>query len=196
MSELRGELAGAGDIGARPCKVALAQRQSGRQVGRHRIAGDQGQRLVQLGAGAGGVARSHEGAGAIEMDLAAQLRRQARPAQRRIERGQGARGVVGGQPGIAGLRPQIGAARVLGAIRLLRGLLEHAGRAAPILERDIGKAEALARHQAAAAGGPLLGEGQAGARILAHRLRAGGGAALLGLRRGGGGRLQEKSESG
>ena len=61
------------------------------------------------------------GAGAIEMRLAAQLLAEIGRGQRRIQRLQRARRLAGGEPGIAGLDPEIGAARLACRLRLARG---------------------------------------------------------------------------
>ena len=83
------------------------------------------------------------------MDFAPQFVGQVRRRQRRLERGHGARRLGAGQPGIARLHPQIGAARILRGFGFAGRNFIGRGRGIPPFERDISEAKALPRRDAA-----------------------------------------------
>ena len=115
-------------------RASAAERYQAKRVGR-----DQLQRPVDLRRGR----RRHrsgatQSAGAVEMDLAAQGIGEVRRGERGVERLQRAGRIAGGEPGIAGLDPEIGAARILRAL---------APRARPARRRSRPAASARARRE-------------------------------------------------
>ena len=131
-----------GDVGAGAGQIVLPPGERGGEIPGEGISGDQLQRAVDLGAGGGGVVRGHPDAGAIEMDLAPQFVRQVRGEQGRVEGPQRLRIVPRGEPGIAGLDPEIGAARFPRAFRLARRLFESDAGLGPAFERGQSEPEA------------------------------------------------------
>ena len=129
---------------------------------------------------------------AIEPNLAAHLIGKRIAGEGRIERLDRARRLAGGQPGIARLDPEIGRARIGGA-DLAGRLLIIFRRLAPPFERDIGKAHALARIDAAADDPPAAGGLQAGFGRGAHLIDAG---AIARARLGVGHRVGRRLEAG
>ena len=130
--------------------------------------------VIEIGAGARRVAERDQGAGPVQIDLALKLRRGDTGDQGLVERLTRLGGIAGGEPGVAGLDPEIGLPSILGKLGVHRRLLEGGGGRRPAAELRIGLPEALARIEAAALDPPGIGE--------IHRLfgrRGDGGAAAF-----------------
>ncbi|QAY77002.1 DUF1311 domain-containing protein [Sphingosinicella sp. BN140058] len=167
----RGELDRLGDILLRARQIVLAPRQGGGEIPGERIGGDQLQALVDVDAGADKITRLHGGTGTIEMHLAAQLGGKGRAGERRVQRLARIDALAGGEPGVAGLRPEIRAAQILGRFGLACRGLHRRGGGIPASGGRIGQAEAGPGIEAAALDPPLVGCGD---RSLGRLLDQGG----------------------
>ena len=183
-----GERPRPGDVGAGAGEIVLAPGERRRKIPGEGIVGDEPERAVELAARGGRIAERDLGAGAVEMDLAAQLVGEVGGQQGGIERGQRPRALARRHPGIAGLDPEIGAAGVIGGFGLARRLLERGRRRPPALERGQSEAEALARGEAAAFAPPGVRRRHRALGVGADLRRAGAVARLDGPARRGGGR--------
>ena len=120
------------------------------------------------------------------MDLAFELGDEQPGGERRVEGLARRGGVAGGEPGVAGLDPEVAAAAVLLELGVLGRGFEGGRGLRPFLLRRQGEAEALRGHDAAARAEPGLrlaggarrrgsGEGEAGAVAVVGRVDGAGG---------------------
>jgi hypothetical protein len=118
------------------------------------------------------IVQGHFRAAAVEMHLAAQQRRERGRAERRIEGRLRLRRVAAGEPGIAGLNPEVRRGGVAHRLGVAGGLLERRRRVRPALELRISEPEALARMKPATLALPVAREGDRPIRRRAHQVCA------------------------
>jgi hypothetical protein len=185
------ERQGLADILLGAAELLLPHSQRRGQIPGEGIGWNELQPLVDIGAGAGEIAGSDQGAGAVEMYLPPQFGRERGYRKRRIECAAGLGGVARRKPGIAGLHPIIRPACILGGLRLECRLLERRCRGRPPFQLRISEAEALASIKAASGAAPAR-------RHLDRFLRIGFGqsraAFARGLRRLGNGKGQQERD--
>ncbi len=103
-----------GDVGLGPGQITGAAGERRREIPGEAIRRREAQRLVDILAGDVGMTQCDLGAGTVELGLGALWIRQAGYGKRRVEVLQRTQWLAGGEPGIARLDPEIGAAPVAG----------------------------------------------------------------------------------